>query len=421
MTTNEYKLSQAQLRIYYRYLNDFQDSHLYLPQAIQFPRHFSRHFFRKALDWVCSHNQIVFSTYHYTYSTPYQIIQDGPAYSYQTLSLVDKSLQDTIDHLAVQRSALETLPHIHVYEIQQDSAIIIIILMHHIISDDWSLNLFTKELLTCYQALFNNKPPLVNKNYTYFDYIEDEYHKLHSHYFMPAKEYFLKEFSDCIPQIALPKKSLTTNLSFSPGRQHFSIDKELFKQLKNTAQRSKISFFSLLISIYFLTLHKVSQQNDLTLAYGIANRIQKEVSNTVGMFVNITLIRLVMDHYHDMTHLLQSVFKKSIKAFQFQDYPFNIAMKDLGLLSSHNNANTFDAMFLLQFKEKHRCTINNHIIETLDIDNPVENFNLLLVLEERNNYMHGSIKYNKNLYSDSFIQSLSQLYVAIAGYIIEKA
>jgi len=195
---------------------------------------------------------------------------------------------------------------------------IIVIDMHHIVSDALSKRILWEEFDRLYRGEVLPEPPLQYKDFSTWQNTREVQKKL-----LAQEEYWLKEFSGPIPLINLPLDFDRPKIKNYAGRYRlFKIDRQKTAALKSLAARENATLFSLVLALYNVFLAKVSGQADIVAGVPIAGRRQPELAGVIGMFVNTLALRNYPLGDMSFTGFLREVRQKTLQAFDHQDYPF---------------------------------------------------------------------------------------------------
>jgi len=218
---------------------------------------------------------------------------------------------------------------------------ILLIDMHHIITDGISDRIFIKEFM----ALFGEKelPPLAiqYKDYSQWQNSEKEQQSLKQ-----QEAFWLKEFEGEIPVLDLPLDYPRPGVQSFEGRTlPFEIEHEEKKALGKTASGEGVTLFTLLLAIYYILLAKLSGQEDIIVGTDVAGRRHAELEHIIGMFVNALALRNFPDAGKTFRELLQDVKERTIKALENQDYQFEDLVERVSVSRDVSRNPLFDVVF----------------------------------------------------------------------------
>lgn len=197
--------------------------------------------------------------------------------------------------------------------------------IHHIIADGWSITLIEKQICDIYKKLINKEEVCI-ESYSYLDFIKYEEEYLKSKRFIKNKNFWKDKFLD-LPEEFLYK----TSNSLEGKRQCFNIDKDLSDKIKEFIGNKKCSLNTFFIAVLGVYINKVTRKNDLVIGTPVFNRTNKDQKNMMGMFTSTVPVRLKLDANVRIEELIKLVDRELKLCFLNQKYPYDFLIKDLGL------------------------------------------------------------------------------------------
>ena len=213
---------------------------------------------------------------------------------------------------------------------------ILMVDMHHIISDGTSLSILLDELCKLY-----NGEDLSEINTDYKDYAVWENEQIKSNKFIDSKNYWIDMFKDDIPVLDMP-----TNYS-RPAVQSFNGNK-VYAKINELSTNLKITPYMLLLSIYYILLYKYTSQNEIVVGSPIANRTNNGLYNIIGMFVNSLPIKVNIQPNTSFIDFVNIVKNICLENYKHQEYPFDELVNDLNIQRDTSRNPLFDTMFIYQ-------------------------------------------------------------------------
>ncbi|UCH95458.1 MAG: amino acid adenylation domain-containing protein [Candidatus Aminicenantes bacterium] len=248
------------------------------------------------------------------------------------------------------RVRLIKLPHTtttlrgHPSQEGKEGEYILMVDMHHIISDGLSIGIFVKEFTQLYGG--KSLPAL---RLQYRDYSEWHNRQVGKEFMKEQKNYWLKQFKWEAPVLDLPADYPRPSVqSFSGGTVHFEINKEETAALKSLAREQDVTLFMLLLSVYTIFLCKLSGQEDIVVGTPIASRRHTDLEGIFGMFVNTLALRNFPVMEKTFGQFLGEVKENTIKAFENQDYLYEDLVDQVEVERDIGRNPLFDTMFALQ-------------------------------------------------------------------------
>ena len=216
--------------------------------------------------------------------------------------------------------------------------------IHHIIFDGASLNNFMQELSNIY-----NGKDLLKLDISYKDFAVWEDENIKNNGFDTSKEFWLEKFQSDIPVLNLPTVfSRPANKSYEGDTFVTSLPKEVIDKVIEFANKYEVTPYMVMLSCYYILLHKYTSQEDIVVGTPVSGRLYKELEHLLGMFVNSVALRNTVSSNTTYEDFLNTVKSTCIDAFAHQDYPFDLLVKDLKLQKDTSRHPLFDTMFTYQ-------------------------------------------------------------------------
>jgi amino acid adenylation domain-containing protein len=239
---------------------------------------------------------------------------------------------------------LRTAPQSHV----------LLINMHHIISDGWSLGVLVREWSRLHDAAVQRRTcELPALSIRYSDYAAWQKDWLAQGALAPQLAYWQQQLDGVPALLALPTDFPRPAVMRHRGRHLKShLDTGVVAPLRRLGQSQGATLFMTLLAAFDVLLHRYSRQDDLTVGTPIANRQQHQTEGLVGLFVNTLVLRSRIDPAQPFTGLLQQVRQSALEAYRHQDVPFELLVEKLNPERSMSHAPLFQVMFMLQSMEQ---------------------------------------------------------------------
>ncbi|MBE9103653.1 amino acid adenylation domain-containing protein, partial [Nostoc cf. edaphicum LEGE 07299] len=262
---------------------------------------------------------------------------------------------------------------------------ILLVTMHHIISDAWSEGVFMREMSVLYEAFSNGKPsPLIEMNIQYADFATWQQNWLQDEAFDALLTYWEKQLGDKLPVLELPKIRQTSELKSSQEkRQTLRLSKKLSQAIKKLSNSLEITLFMMLFGAFNVLLYWYTGDKDIVVGTDIANRNRIETENLIGFFVNQLVLRSNLSGNPSFSEYLQQVRKVCLEAYAHQDLPFEKLVSALNPKRDLNQTPLFQVKFLLQNAPIHPLELSDLTLTPLnDLENAIARFDLLLELTD---------------------------------------
>lgn len=298
---------------------------------------------------------------------------------------------------------------------------ILIIVMHHIISDGWSLGIFAKELMQLYESFLMNSPSsLPELPIQYGDFAEWQKEYLKGAKMESQLEYWKRQLSGELPVLQLPTDYSRPGMdSFSGDRFNFTLSKDLLEQVKDLSKKHGMTLFMTLLSAYKVLLYRYTMQEDVIVGTPIAGRNRKDIEPLIGFFVNTLPLRTDLSGQPSFTDLLKRVRETALGAFSNQELPFEKLVEEIQPERKTNQTPIFQTIFVLQNAPIEELKLPNLSVEFLDIHSETSKFDLLLTTMEREDHLLAAFEYNTDLFKAETIQRMAKHFEALLESIVQ--
>ena len=284
---------------------------------------------------------------------------------------------------------------------------VIIVTMHHIISDGWSMGVFIQEMALLYDAFRQDKSsPLGNLTIQYADYSLWQREWLSGDRLDRQLRYW-KTRLDGVPVLELPTDYPRPPVHSYDGRNlHFSLSKELTDSLNSLAKQQGVTLFMVLLSGLQVLLHRYSGQDDICVGTPIAGRVRPEVEKLIGCFVNTLAIRSDLENNPSFYTLLKQVQQTLTGAYDHQDIPFERLVDELGVSRELSHTPLFQVMFVLQNATNNSLSLPGLDIELLPEESETSKFDITINMREDKGQLKGDFEYRIDLFSEATMQRM---------------
>ncbi|MBC8756865.1 amino acid adenylation domain-containing protein [Kordia sp. YSTF-M3] len=293
-----------------------------------------------------------------------------------------------------------------------ENSFVFYLAMHHIISDGWSLNVLTNEIVTSYNSL-QNKEEVINLpqlSIQYKDYAVWLSNNLNSPSHTEAEKYWHKNFSESIPILNLPTYQPRPQVKTYAGKiiQH-DFSKKLIKKIKHVSQEQQATLFMTLMSCVRMLLSRYSNQTDISIGTPVAGRSHPDLEPQIGLYINTLAIRTKFNTDDRFSTLLAKEKEQLQAAYTHQDFPFDKLVENLAVSRDTSRSPLFDVMVVLQNQQERSSFYNEGELVISDFETVRETaqFDLTFSFVE-NDSLSLLLSYNTDLYSDLFIKRMTR-------------
>jgi Condensation domain len=226
----------------------------------------------------------------------------------------------------------------------------LLIIMHHIISDGWSLGVLMRELAVLYHAFSTGSPsPLAELSIQYADFAHWQHQWRRSEAMASQLAYWQQQLRAPLPVLELPTdRPRGATLSFRTERQTLVLPEELSAAIKHLSRRQGNTLFMTLLAAFKVLLYSYTGQDDLCIGTLVANRQRQEVEGLIGLFVNTVLLRTDLSGNPTFREVLRRVRETTLAAYAHQELPFEDLVQTLERERHLQRRSLCQVMFVLQ-------------------------------------------------------------------------
>ncbi|HVI46388.1 MAG TPA: amino acid adenylation domain-containing protein [Chitinophaga sp.] len=298
----------------------------------------------------------------------------------------------------------------------------LVLYMHHVASDGWSLSVLVNELVELYNAhaagRVSGLEPLPVQ---YADFSLWQRQHLTGDVLDEKVSYWRKQLED-LPVLKLPADFERPVVNSTRGAmQMFRIDKELTAQLQRLSQEQGATLYMTLVAVFKVLMYRYSGQEDIAVGSGIAGRMQQEIEPLIGFFVNTLVIRSRLTGNPTFADFLQQVRKTTLDDYEHQEAPFEKVVEAmLGARDVSKNP-LFQVMFALQnMPETPELRLGNVTLTNQPIDHTTSMFDLFLSVKEEPDGIEIETEYCIDLFTERTIQKMMDHYISLLRAVVQQ-
>jgi surfactin family lipopeptide synthetase A len=285
-----------------------------------------------------------------------------------------------------------------------DDAHVLLLTMHHIVSDAWSCDILFHELTVLYRAYATgNASPLPELPVQYADFAQWQREWLTGDVLEAHMAYWRRQLAGASPVLELPvDRPRPPVQGFHGATIGFELPDRLSERLRALARQENATLFMTLLAVFMALLHRYTGQDDIVVGSPIANRGRAQIEELIGFFVNTLVLRANCTGNPSFRQLLRQIREVTLEAYAHQDLPFEKLVQELRpvRLASHNPL--FQVMFVHQIIAAAALPPSgNEAAETTNISPPIAGtakFDLTLFVSEVGPRLSGAVEYNTDLF-----------------------
>ena len=285
---------------------------------------------------------------------------------------------------------------------------VLLLTMHHIVSDGWSLGVLVKEIGTLYQAYAQGESsPLPELAVQYADYAVWQREYLQREVLEQQLSYWRAQLAGAAPVLELPTDRPRPQFqTFNGSVLSLDLPVEVSEKLKALSRREGATLFMSLLAAFDVLLWRYTGQTDLSVGTPIAGRNQAEIEGLIGFFINTLVLRVQMDGRESYRELLNRVREVTLEAYGHQDVPFERLVEELQPERDLSHTPLFQVAFVLQNVPHEQMELEGLSLRTEESDNQTAKYDLTLRLYETDPGLSASVEYNSDLFERSTMTRL---------------
>ncbi|EIU1412808.1 non-ribosomal peptide synthase/polyketide synthase [Pseudomonas aeruginosa] len=302
---------------------------------------------------------------------------------------------------------------------------VLVLTLHHIIADGWSMQVLVDELIRVYAALRHDQPPaLAELPIQYADFAAWQRQWMDGGERERQLDYWVSRLGGEQPLLELPSDRPRPQQQSHRGRRiGIPLPAELAEALRRLAQAERGTLFMLLLASFQALLHRYSGQNDIRVGVPIANRNREETEGLIGFFVNTQVLRAELDGQLPFRELLRQVRQAVVEAQGHQDLPFEQLVDALQPERSLSHAPLFQVMYNHQ-RDDHRgsrfASLGELEVEDLAWDVQTAQFDLTLDTYESSNGLLAELTYATDLFDASSAERIAGHWLNLLQSIVAR-
>jgi amino acid adenylation domain-containing protein len=404
-------LSFAQQRLWFLDQLEPGQAHYNLPLALRFSGELDVAALSRALDAIVGRHEALHTTFEARNGRPQQVIGAAP-------------------RVAVERRDLSTLPEgerapalrrllagelARPFDLSRDTMLraalvretdrshVLLLMMHHIASDGWSVGILLEELAALYRANRSGaKPDLPGLPIQYADYAVWQREWLRGDVEEKQIAYWKQRLSGELPLLAIPTdRPRPARQTFAGAQERRVMTRALADKLEALSRESGSTLFMTLLAGFGVLLSRLSGQEDILIGTPLAGRNRGETEDLIGFFVNTLVLRIDLSGDPTFRELLGRVRERSLEAYAHQDLPFERLVEELQPERDLAHSPLFQVMFAFENYPIAYPGLPGLTLENVELDTLVSNFDLTLDVSLTEKGLAGSLEYNSDLFESS--------------------
>ncbi|WP_223210642.1 non-ribosomal peptide synthetase, partial [Microcystis aeruginosa] len=423
----ELPLSFAQTRLWFLAEFESNSSFYNIPLALRLEGNLNSEILIQSLEEICDRHEALRTNFITVDGIPTQVIQARnwtvTVVNLQYLSGSEKVIasQELAQNQAIQPFDLAGEPLIRItLVVLSETEHLLLVCMHHIVSDGWSMGVFIQELTALYNAYIQGlSSPLNPLSIQYGDFTLWQRQWLQGEVLENQLNYWKKQLADAPTFLPLPTdKPRPAVQTFTGVHQEFQLSLELTQKLTELSQQQGVTMFMTLLAVYGVLLYRYTGQSDILIGTPIANRNRREIESLIGFFVNTLVMRTDCSENPSFQELLMRVREMSLGAYAHQDLPFEMLVEALQTERNLSHTPLFQVMFVLQNTALSEIELTGLTIDSFPLEVEIAKFDLTLSMQNTETGLMGVWEYNTDLFNSETIERMNGHFLTLLEGII---
>jgi amino acid adenylation domain-containing protein len=400
------------------------DSLAYINEAFRLKGDLDLSIIQRSLEAIVAHHEVLRTNFILQDGRPMQVIRAIAPFDMEVIDLrnlapteIDAQLPTLLQQKTQERFDLESDLMLRAILFQlNDLENILLLVLHHIVSDGWSMGVLKQQLTQLYNAFLAGKPnPLSPLPIQYADYAWWQREWVQSGLLDRQINYWKKQLEGVNPVLNLPIDRPRPAIQRDFGaNQTVIIPASLSKALKQIARQEGVTLFMVFLAAFQILLYRYSNQEDISVGSAIAGRSRTELENLIGLFINILVLRTNLGGNPNFKELLQRVRSVSLEAYANSDLPFDRLLEYLNIDRSLSCIPLYQVMFILQNSPNYQLEMGGITGVSQKIDNLRCGMDLILQLQEYPEDIRGTLTYNTDLFEhDTILRMLNHFQILL--------
>jgi len=367
-----------------------------------------------ALKQVVSRHEVLRTIFKVQEGKAYQTIMENWNWDLPVINGAEfnedaSGLKDLIYQLIRKPFDLSTDPMLRAELILINSTeSMLVVVLHHIVSDAWSLSILIQEVMELYNAFEEKRSadllPIVLQ---FVDYTLWQKQQLQGTLQDKNIDYWKGKLKGIAPQQLPTDFPRPVNKGTEGNSAEMLISKQLADQLSELGHQTGTTLFMVLLAAFKVLLHRYSNQQDICVGTSIANRTRQEVAGLIGFFVNTLALRTQVSSEIDFAGLLQLVKSTTLEAYEHQDTPFEKVVEAAGCERDAGRSPLFQVMLVMpNTPDVNKLHLGNVAIALEPFSHMTSKFDITFFVAETSDGLQLTVEYSTDLYTTATIRQM---------------
>jgi len=387
-----------------------------IPLAVRLDGKFDVHAFEQTLSEVIRRHEVLRTSFPRSGDLPVQAIAQAEPANVPIVNLCElpeSAREGEALRLAVEEAALPfdlargPLLRCRILRLDEEQHYVLVT-MHHIISDGWSMGVLVRELAVLYDAFSTGKTaalPELPVQYADFAYWQRQW--LQGEVEASQLDYWKQQLAGSKPVLQLrTDRPRGTRRTHQAATQSLTLSRTLSEQVKQLSRREGVTQFMTLLTAFQILLRHYTQEDDMLIGTDVANRNCREIEGLIGFFVNQLIFRTKLSGDPSFREVLGRVRTTALRAYANQDLPFEKLVEVLKPERSSNYSPLFQVKFIFQNAFEETLEIPGGVLTPLTFNQATTKLDLVMSVEDRGHVLDISLLYPTDLFNEPTITKM---------------
>ncbi|MGE5324322.1 MAG: condensation domain-containing protein, partial [Actinomycetota bacterium] len=417
-------LSYAQQRLWFLEQLHPGTSLYHVPMAVRLSGELDVEALQASVNEIVRRHEVLRTSFALVEGRPVQVVHDRSTVSIPLVDLSDagpNSVEAIMDGETTHPFDLTQLPLFRLRLIRLSvHEHVLMLVMHHMVTDGWSMGVFRKEIAAFYSAMIEKKAPTVAPlEIQYGDYSIWQREWLDQGALDRQLAYWKQQLKGPLPALDIACDFHRPTLQSFAGKQYFfSLPSTLKNEIHTLSRRQGTTPFMIFLAAFTTMLHHYSGQRDIVVGTAVANRNHSQTEDLIGFFVNLLALRTDLSGNPALTEILKRVRKTTLDAYDHQDVPFEKVVDEVQPLRDLSRAPLFQTLLVLQNTKNVTAELPGLALQTIDLNYRTAKFDLCLYLTENETDISGWLEYNCDLFGVDRMETMCRDFQALLESIV---
>ena len=298
-----------------------------------------------------------------------------------------------------------------------DEEFVLLLNMHHVVSDGWSMEVLVRELSALYAAFREGRSsPLAPLPVQYADFAVWQRAWLSGETLDRQLEWWRERLEGAPAVLEIPTDRPRPSVAGPEGASRaFALPAEAAAGLRVLSRRAGTTLFMTLLAGWQALLGRYAGRDDVVVGTPVAGRTRTEIEGLIGFFVNTLVVRTDLSGRPDVDELLRRVRETTLGAYAHQDLPFERLVEELGVERSLAHTPLFQATFSLRSGDAATLRLGDGEVESLDVGGGAAKFDLVFSLSDEGDRLEGALGYRTELWDAATVDRMLGHYATLLG------